>query len=298
MFGYVMINKPELKMKDFDAYQSYYCGLCQSLKKGYGRLGQMTLTYDLTFLVILLSGLYEPPIEQKRFRCLLHPAHRKLANQNEYSRYAADMNILLSFQKMMDDVKDEHKLSKRFMTAILKGKYNRAKRKYPEKAERMEGLLSGLYESEREGEANIDVPSGLFGELTAVMFRYKEDEWAEDLSRMGFFLGKFIYIMDAYEDLEKDKKSGSYNPLIAMSGQANFEETIRQILILLMAECARAFERLPIVQHVDILRNVIYSGVWCRYNYTRMKRQENGKACAADHDAGDRKETESDVGPV
>lgn len=298
MFGYVTINKPELKMKDFDLYQSYYCGLCQSLKKGYGRLGQFTLTYDLTFLVILLSGLYEPPIEQKQFRCLLHPAHKKMANQNAYSRYAADMNILLSFQKMMDDVKDEHKFSKRFMAAALKGKYNRAKRKYPEKAEHMEGLLSGLYESEREGETNIDVPSGLFGELTAVMFRYQEDEWAEDLSRMGFFLGKFIYIMDAYEDLEKDKKSGSYNPLIAMSGQMNFEENIRQILILLMAECARAFERLPIVQHVDILRNVIYSGIWCRYNYTRMKRQENGTMCADAHGAGDRKETESDVGPV
>lgn len=275
LFGYVMINKADMKVKDFDSYQSYYCGLCQSLKKEYGKLGQFTLTYDMTFLVILLTGLYEPAIEQHMFRCMAHPVKKKQSFENQYSRYAADMNILLSYQKMLDDAKDEKKLSKRFLTFVLKGKYKLAKKKYPEKAERMEYLLQALNEAEQQREQNVDVPSGLFGELTASMFRYQEDEWADDLSRMGFYLGKFIYILDAYDDIEKDIKSGSYNPLIEMSKRPDFEETIRQILILLMADCAKAFERLPIVQNVDILRNVIYSGVWCRYNVIRSQKLKN-----------------------
>jgi hypothetical protein len=103
---------------------------------------------------------------------------------------------------------------------------------------------------------------------------WKEDIWARDLRELGFYLGKFIYLMDAYDDLEKDKKSGNFNillPLLA-SGPDSFEETVKALLLDMAACCCRAFERLPIVKDVDILRNVLYSGIWVRYNQVRKNR--------------------------
>ena len=96
MFGYVTANKPELKIREFARYKGYYCGLCRTLLENHGRRGQMTLTYDMTFLVILLSSLYEPKEEEMRKRCLIHPAKKQYMIQNEVSVYASDMNILLT----------------------------------------------------------------------------------------------------------------------------------------------------------------------------------------------------------
>ena len=84
MFGYVTINKPELKIKDFDTYQSFYCGLCHSLKTNYGRLGQATLSYDMTFLALLLSGLYEPETTLDSHGCIVHPLSKHPTSKNEY----------------------------------------------------------------------------------------------------------------------------------------------------------------------------------------------------------------------
>ena len=108
MFGYVVVNKPELKIKDFDKYQQYYCGLCQSLKKTHGKISQLTLNNDLTFVGILLSGLYEPEDTIKKIRCPLHPLHQKEVRLNTYVNYASDMTIVLTYYKLEDDVLDEN----------------------------------------------------------------------------------------------------------------------------------------------------------------------------------------------
>ena len=109
MFGYISINKAEMKFKDYDVYHSYYCGLCKVLKECYGRRGQVTLSFDMTFLVILLSSLYEPKEEEMRKRCLIHPAKKQYMIQNEVSVYASDMNILLTYDHLKDDWDDESK---------------------------------------------------------------------------------------------------------------------------------------------------------------------------------------------
>ena len=96
MFGYIVVNKPEMKFREFDVYQSYYCGLCKSLKDNYGKMGQITLSYDMTFLALLLTSLYEPETVSGYRRCAVHPAKKHFYRQNEFTDYAADMNILLS----------------------------------------------------------------------------------------------------------------------------------------------------------------------------------------------------------
>ena len=111
----------------------------------------------------------------------------------------------------------------------------------------------------------------------AEIMLYQDDEWKELLSRFGFFLGKFIYLMDAYEDIEEDLKQNRYNPLAELYGQESFEENCQQILKMMMAETSRVFEQLPIVEEVEILRNILYAGVWSRYGQIRCSRKGTDK---------------------
>ena len=133
MFGYVVVNKPELKIKDFDTYQSFYCGLCKALHEDFGRRGQLTLNFDLTFLAILLTALYEPEDQLVSERCVVHPMHRHVKRENAYLRYAADMTIILTYLKCEDDWKDEHRLQARSMLRLLKRPMKRMEEAYPQK---------------------------------------------------------------------------------------------------------------------------------------------------------------------
>ena len=102
----------------------------------------------------------------------------------------------------------------------------------------------------------------------------REDEWLESLRTMGFFLGKFIYLMDAYEDVEEDMEKGRYNPLIRKFSDPDFEEEMKTILTMMMAGCCKEFEKLPILENAEILRNILYSGVWYRYEMVSQKRRK------------------------
>ncbi len=274
MFGYIMVNKPEMKFREFDLYQSYYCGLCKSLKERYGGRGQITLSYDMTFLALLLTSLYEPETVKGWRRCAAHPLEKHFYRQNEFTDYAADMNILLSYEKCVDDWNDERKLKKCFLAAVLKSSNRGVNEKYPDKFRKICGLLDRIHEIERAESQNIDEASGVFGEIMAEIFAYRQDEWEETLRRMGFFFGKFIYLMDAYEDIEADLEHGTYNPLKSTYRRDDFEDQAEQVLLMMMADCSKAFERLPIVENIEILRNILYSGVWCRYDQVKSKRKE------------------------
>lgn len=273
MFGYIVINKAEMKFKDFDMYQSYYCGLCKRLKDFYGRRGQMTLSYDMTFLIVLLTGLYEPETAIDTVNCIAHPFEKHTARTNEYSDYAASMNLILTYYKCKDDWNDERKKKSYAVMQALKSKMKEINEQYPEKISRVSANLQKLSILEMENEQNIDLMAGLFGEIMAELFAYRHDEWETSLRKIGFFLGKFVYLMDAYEDVEKDIKTGNYNPFKKMfTEDENFAENIRSLLTLMMAECSREFEKLPILLHTDILRNILYSGVWQKYVLVTEKR--------------------------
>ena len=110
MFGYVVLNKPEIKFKDFDMYRSFYCGLCRELRERYGISGQITLSYDMTFVILLLSALYEPPTRKGTTRCIVHPVRKQTVRKNAITEYGADMNIFLTYYKCKDDWNDEKKI--------------------------------------------------------------------------------------------------------------------------------------------------------------------------------------------
>lgn len=277
MFGYVVMNKPEIRFKDFDLYRSFYCGLCRELREKYGISGQITLTYDMTFVVVLLSALYEPPTQKGTTRCVIHPVCKQPVRKNAATEYGADMNVLLTYYKCMDDWEDEKKFAALGYGKILQRKNNQLSYRYPEKAEKIRKLLEELSQMEKAGETDIDKMSGCFGRIMEEIFAWKTDVWEGSLRRMGFYLGKFIYILDAYDDVEKDVKNGNYNPFAEKYIMKGFDEQVRQLLIMMMAQTCREFEKLPIIKYTDILRNILYSGVWCRFEAIVRKRREAGE---------------------
>lgn len=131
MFGYININQKELTEEGKKAYQAYYCGLCRQLKSNCGTKGQMLLAYDMTFLIVLLTGLYELPDEKSQFTCALHPSQKRNAWINEATKYAADMNLILAYHNLIDDWKDDRAYTKKAFAKMLNKDYTRIMSKYP-----------------------------------------------------------------------------------------------------------------------------------------------------------------------
>ena len=274
MFGYVVMNKPEIKFKDFDMYRSFYCGLCRELKERYGLSGQITLTYDMTFVILLLSGLYEPPTKKGSTRCIVHPVRRQPVRKNAITEYAADMNIFLTYYKCKDDCNDERSIPGLIFGKLLEGKEKKSEKLWSKKVQTIVSCLDELSALEKENATDIDRVSGCFGRIMAEIFAYREDVWEPTLRRMGFYFGKFIYLLDAYDDVEEDVKKGNYNPFSKDYIIKGFDDRVKNMLMMMMAETCREFEKLPIIKYTDILRNILYSGVWCRFENVSGKRKK------------------------
>ena len=275
MFGYVVANKPELKMREFNKYKAYYCGLCKVLREKYGFLGQITLTYDMTFLVILLTSLYENESQVSEKRCIVHPAKKQKMLYNEITEYAADMNIVLTYHKLKDDWIDEKSKKSLVGLKALRKTYFDLEKKYPEKCLVISKCMELLSECENRQEENIDITARCFGELMSELFVYRKDVWEKTLREMGFYLGKFIYIMDAYDDVEKDMEKGNYNALIPLYKEPNFDDKCRDMMNFVLAECSNHFEKLPCVEDVEILRNILYAGVWTKYDKKQLEKNKD-----------------------
>ena len=280
MFGYVNINREQISEENRKIYQSYYCGLCQCLRQHCGKRGQLVLNYDITFLVVLLTGLYETEgTVTKDFTCAIHPMKKRDYVINEITEYAVGMNVMLAYHNLVDDWKDDKNVAKMTMATALSKDYKRYADIFPRQARAIEEYMRKLSAYEKDNETNIDLVAGLTGEMLGELLDWKQDEWSHELRTLGFYLGKFIYLMDAYEDLEKDVKKNSYNPLRKLKADSgeDYETICRLMMTSMIGECAKSFERLPILLHAEILRNILYSGVWTKYEYLRIKKDGKNK---------------------
>ena len=285
MFGYVTIRKDDLKVKDYNKYQAYYCGLCQDIKEAYGKKGQAMLTFDMTFLSILLTGLYECETKEEEHYCFLHPGKKHpldidknpRARANTVERALdcslADMNVLLAYYNLLDDWEDEKNYAAFTAAKALKKSVTRIEASYPRQTKAVQDYLEKLHACEKENNPDLDLAAGYTGEVMAEIYIPEEDIWSDDLRQVGFYIGKFIYLMDALDDVEKDKKSGNYNPFLSIADQPDFEKTAEKILLMMTAEASRAFEKLPILENVDILRNILYAGIWEKYEMRKSAKE-------------------------
>lgn len=264
MFGYVMANIRELDKATRIRYGSVYCGICHSIRDSASNRARMMLSYDMAFLAILLSSLYEPEEKCLPNRCLIHPCTKRPRVDSEYVRYAADMNVALGYYKCRDDENDEGKRSARVMAGILEKDMPKLREKWPRQCDAIEKCLQRLSALEQENCPNPDAPAGCFGELMGELLVYREDLWASTLREMGKALGRYIYLADAATDYRRDTKKSQYNPFAAMG---TGEDWLRweQYLLLSMGRCTEYYEKLPLVQDKALLDNILYSGVWVEY---------------------------------
>jgi len=266
MFGYVVANSDELKVKEWKEYQAFYCGLCQSLRKRHGIKGQITLNYDCVFIAILLTGLYEPKTSESKKFCALHPTSKRTVLNNEMLDYVSDIDIMLAYHNLKDGWQDEKNVLKWLSYKTLESDYKRMNQTYSRQEKAIETYMIELNKVQDREDENLDAAANLTGKMMGELLVYKEDEWASYLRKIGFYLGKFIYLMDAYDDLEDDCKKGQYNVWKFYKEQVDFEEKCEQILTHMMAACAKEFEKLPILLDLEILRNILYSGIWNKFD--------------------------------
>ncbi len=298
MFGYVTINRGELKVRELETYESYYCGLCRMLKDRYGLAGCTMLNYDMTFLGMLLSSLYEekevpakrvcrPGSKKKLERQLSKNQLPKQAVTTESLGYAADMNYMLAYHNHMDNWLDDHSLASLNMVHLMQKNYRKLAKKYPRQHKAIASYIQKLHVCEAAKNPDIEAAANLTGEAMAEIYAAKDDVWQDTLWQMGYYMGKFIYLMDAYDDVEKDSKDGNYNPFQELYKQDGFDEKVRQYLSLIMSCCCRAFEVLPIIDNAEIMRNILYAGVWVKYTRVMQERKKPEPSGEGENKAAD-----------
>ena len=270
MFGYVVANMDELPEELQRRYGAVYCGICREIRERASNLSRLGLSYDMAFLALLLMSLYEPEETAGGNACKLHPIKKRPWVDNDCVRYAADMNVALAYYNCMDDWEDDRKLSAKAVAGIFEKYMPQLKQEYPRQCQAMETCIRELSQLEGEKCENPDQPANCFGRLMAELLVYREDFWAEDLRQLGFCLGRFIYLTDAAMDYRRDRRKKKYNPFLAMGTGENFQRW-EQYLVLAMAKCADAYERLPLVQDKALLDNILYSGVW--RSFRRLQRK-------------------------
>jgi hypothetical protein len=272
MFGYVQPLKPELKVRENEAFQGYYCGLCKAIKQNYTNTARFMLNYDCAVLLLLLSSMSDESPQVMRERCVASPLKKRTIVCSGEARYAATVNVLLGYGKIDDTARDERKLSARALSLFYRRVRGRAAKDYPELAAAFDARLKALGALEAQGCADIDAVSGEFGQLLAAVFSlapfaFLDEAAKKALRHFGYNLGRWIYIADAADDIETDWKTKSYNVFLKrpLRDIAALREEIREEaqfnLHYSLAEACKAYELLDIKRDKPLLDNIMYLGL-------------------------------------
>jgi len=279
MFGYVQPLKPELKIKEYACYKSYYCGVCKALGKKHNPLCRLTVTYDAAFLALLNSSLIENSGKIYRERCLINPFRlQPVIKENEAIDYAAMVNVLMAYYKLVDSWKDERHFLSLLGATFIKPFALKISRLYPESYKSIEEYLNNLSYLEAERTTSLDEAAEPFAKLLSILLPFPglEKTSRKVLTWMGYNLGKWIYIMDTFTDIDDDLKSGSYNVLIAKYGsnysakeiKEKSREEVKFVLEICLSEIGKAYELLDIKRNSGLLENIIFLGL---YNKTQIE---------------------------
>lgn len=283
MFGYVTPLKAELKVKDFTRFRSYYCGLCLHIKKNAGNIPRMVLNYDMTFLGVLLDSLSikEPDFELKR--CIVHPKDKKTVVMNNSAlQYSAAMNLSLYYHKIKDDIEDDNDIKSKVLEKVL---YPYQK-KINKSIDNINNIIKDNLKDLREFENNknfssIDEICHPFSDIVGNILKLYPNELINDneelrnyLYSLGYTLGKWIYLIDAFDDLKKDMENKKFNPINFLYNNDNksyeellplIKERIEFTILNCSYNCKDILEKLPLKRNEEILKNILELGLMDRY---------------------------------
>ena len=296
MFGYVTPLKPELKIREYESFKSYYCGICMHIKDGFGNIPRMSLNYDMTFLGLLLDGLHKEERSFKIQRCIAHPLKKKpMIVNNKALAYAAAMNVSLVYYKLLDDVADDRSMKSKVSSIILspyKSKFNRNVTIINDIIEENLKKLSYLEVEKRF--SSIDEIAHPFSEIVGKILNLYPEEFEGDseeirgnLYELGYSLGKWIYIIDALDDLKEDMEKNKFNPINYLYNTHNktYEELMEEIrdrmeftIFNCGYTCRNSLEKLPIKRNKEILENIISLGMMDKYTKITNKCECNKRS--------------------
>ena len=289
MLGYVQIHKPELKVREYEIYQGYYCGVCKYIGSTYGQLPRMALSYDAAFLACLLASVSDDPDEPACEHCIAHHINKKTVIRNRAIEYAGDVMLILAWYKLLDDASDEGKTSAKAVMRLLKPLHRKLRNRYAQLCEGIEWNLAVLGGLEKSKCQSLDQAAESFAKIMEVIFREgslllyedeEQDNLHETFAKIGYHMGKWVYLMDAADDIEDNIETGAYNPLLyrfdwrgEVSGDAAFaEETPEQFrqrirdslefnLYHYLAVLGDEMSALDIKKNNGIIDNIIYFGM-------------------------------------
>lgn len=335
MLGYVKIDKGELKVREYEVYCGYYCGICKSIGRRYGQLPRMALSYDAAFLAILLASLSDAPDAPVQEHCIAHHIKKKTLISNQAIDYAGDVMLLLAWYKLLDDARDENRMYAKATMGMLRRKYQKLQSQYPDLCQGIEKNLAELSALEAAKCDSIDQTADAFSHIMEIIFRegvrtlcdeksgskltggkgaeinakpevteytHQDPEAAEQMAdakninlgaliettgRIGWHLGKWIYLIDAIDDIEENLQSGSYNPLLyrfcydaasetPQEFRDRIEPDLRFNLFHYLAIAGDSLQELPLQKNQGILENIIYLGL-CRKTEEVITRTEKKK---------------------
>ena len=275
MFGYILPEKPELKIREYEMFRAYYCGVCKSIGKRCGQSKRFLLNYDTTFLALFLSSLEGENVHVCPQKCIAHPVKKRhIAKNTKAIDYASDINVLLAYYNLLDNWKDERSVKSGTAALLLNSAKKKLMKEHSEKCVIIEKRLQELSKLEQEKCCSMDRAAEPFAKLMEEIFAYKPlcaDEKIEKALRwIGYNVGKWVYIVDAFDDIEKDIKKNSYNPLLLQYGYnketaEKFRESIKSKvefnLTYALGEIARTCELLDFKKNKGLVENIIYMGM-------------------------------------
>lgn len=281
MFGYVKPFIPELKVCEDEIYKAVYCGLCKQLGRSYNQLSRLILSYDIVFLVLFALGISNEDVKFQRENCIAHPLKKSLCLKSCMAlEKAADISVIFSYFKFMDNVADERFL-KKFISRIglvtFKRMYEKAKRKHADVAGVVEELMNRQAEVEKNPNCSLDRTCDPIARCLGLIVQTLSDDskTQKNLYRIGYMVGRYIYIMDALDDLNKDYKTGAFNPFLnkysrdGLTKSSKIDDNIKEeifknalcALNFSVAQLAQAFELLEFNDYKSIVKNIIYLGL-------------------------------------
>ena len=284
MFGYIKTDKPEMKIKEYEAYRGLYCSLCKAMGKHFGVFSRLTLSYDITFLVLtrLCFGGTLPIYEGGR--CSFNPTKKcnYCSNADEELRYASAISMMMFYHKLRDNISDGGFFSRLLMCLLLPWatlKYKKAKKMYADIAMIIEECMKNHADTENKNSALSDEAAHWSAEALGRITAYNIDDPEGNIYRFGYGIGKWVYLTDAFDDIEKDLKEKSYNVFVNKYSLENKEynkavkDEITATINMSSVIFIDAYENIGNKTLTPIMENIIYEGM--HKSLDRIQKGEN-----------------------
>ncbi len=264
MFGYIRASKGELKIKEYEFYKAVYCSLCKTMGREYSLLSRFTLSYDFTFLALLNMSLQDGCDLVEKKHCVFNPLKKCIfCKSDEQIRLPAAASVIMNYYKVIDNIQDEKgfkRLGFIIIKPFFKSPYKKAAKHFPDIDKIVKEYIEAQNLIEKSDGVTVDSAADSTAKALSQIFMLLSNDNSQKrvLERLGYCIGRYIYLIDAYCDLESDIKNNCFNPL---KKRDNPKELVTQQLYFCINEACKAFELLEIKKYKEIIGNIIYLGL-------------------------------------